>query len=190
MSLSKIIFFFVLVSLYVTVENSDKIIPYNYPLFLQCDPAWGNDMIYTETLCEVGCLETSISMALNGKGITIQPNNQTVNPAVLNTYLLDHHGYTQENDLREQVVTLINRTRIYYVGPFIPETKLNQTQITDMVKSQVYVVIANVLQGTHFVLVTGYDEKDENKFYVNDPYFNTDYYEYDTIVGWRVYTMK
>ena len=70
------------------------------------------------------------------------------------------------------------------------------------------VVIANVMQGHHFVLVTGYDQHDSNSkmqpsktlkgisangafFYVHDPGFTRGVYSYsEDIVGWRLFDMK
>jgi hypothetical protein len=52
------------------------------------------------------------------------------------------------------------------------------------------VVIANVDNGGHFVLVTGMDWTGEDVFVVNDPGFDRQSYAYDTIVGWRIFDMK
>lgn len=51
-------------------------------------------------------------------------------------------------------------------------------------------VIANVMQGHHFVLVIGWDPKDEDTLLVNDPGFNTLSYSYSKdVVGWRLFQM-
>ena len=51
-------------------------------------------------------------------------------------------------------------------------------------------VIANVMKGAHFVLVTGWDSANEDTLYVNDPGFNTQTYSYkDDVVGWRLFDM-
>jgi DNA-binding beta-propeller fold protein YncE len=49
--------------------------------------------------------------------------------------------------------------------------------------------IAHVKNGTHFVLVTSINIF-TNEVYVLDPYFNTTTYNYDSISGALVYTMK
>ncbi len=82
-------------------------------------------------------------------GVANQPKG------TLNTWLQSHHGYTQENDLREKTVTLIDPKRIHYMGKFVPQTALIEEQIRAWLDSRTYGVIANVLNGTHFVLVTG-----------------------------------
>ena len=38
--------------------------------FLQCDGRWKNNLIATKTICAVGCLMSSVSMALNDMGKT------------------------------------------------------------------------------------------------------------------------
>jgi hypothetical protein len=48
------------------------------------------------------------------------------------------------------------------------------------------IVIANVDNGGHFVLVTGFDSGNVN-FYVNDPGFDRQSYTYDQIVGYRIF---
>lgn len=46
-------------------------VPKSYPLYKQCNASWGNDIIETTTVCKVGCLMSSTSMALAGHTITI-----------------------------------------------------------------------------------------------------------------------
>ena len=51
-------------------------------------------------------------------------------------------------------------------------------------------VIANVNQGTHFVLVTGWVHGNEAELVVNDPYFDRWTYNHNTdVVGWRLFNM-
>lgn len=63
----------------------------SYPLFKQCDPAWGNDEMGTtgngerSNICGEGCAMSSTSMALNGLGITI--DGISANPQSLNAWL-------------------------------------------------------------------------------------------------------
>ena len=46
-----------------------------------------------------------------------------------------------------------------------------------------------MMDGHHFVLVVGYEPTGE-KWYVNDPGFDTLYYTYTDVVGWRLFGMK
>eukprot|EP01119_Soliformovum_irregulare_P002135 TRINITY_DN1223_c0_g1_i1.p1 TRINITY_DN1223_c0_g1~~TRINITY_DN1223_c0_g1_i1.p1 ORF type:complete len:251 (-),score=40.17 TRINITY_DN1223_c0_g1_i1:101-853(-) len=163
------------------------ITPFHYPLFKQCNSSWGNDIMQTTTICEVGCLMSSVSMALNGKKIAI--DQQAADPATLNKWLIKNGGYGGGNDLEEDVVPKINPARVQWIGPYIPTNKLSPNEIKGMLKNETTIVIANVLHGHHFVLVTGHDSGNSN-FYVNDPGFDTEFYTYDTIVGWRIFQME
>lgn len=52
-------------------------------------------------------------------------------------------------------------------------------------------VIANVMNGSHFVLVIGWDAVTPDTLYVNDPGFDTISYSYSKdVVGWRLFEMK
>ncbi len=59
--------------------------------FLQCDAKWKNTVISSKTICAVGCLMTSVSMALNDRGVKI--NGQEANPGTLNAWLKSNGGY-------------------------------------------------------------------------------------------------
>lgn len=72
------------------VAVTSPIIPYTYPLYKQCDPAWANDLMVTDTICQVGCLMSSTSMAIGRNNISI--SNATADPATLNAFLRTHSG--------------------------------------------------------------------------------------------------
>ena len=142
----------------------------------------------TDTICEVGCLMSSISMAISGWGIYIDGNAS--NPATLNTWLRDNNGYNSDNDLEESDIPNIDPALI--VWPSDGFQLWNDLSIYEvrgnLLKERV--VIANVLDGTHFVLLTGFSYEDPTVFYVNDPGFETVYYNYTTIVGYRIFDMS
>lgn len=71
-----------------------------------------------ETICAVGCLMSSISMALDFYAIAI--DGQTATPATLNQWLRSHHGYLPDDDLIESVLPKLS-PRISYVGAFYGE---------------------------------------------------------------------
>lgn len=60
-----------------------------YPLHKQCDTKWKNDIVGggSKTMCQVGCLVTSVSMALEGTG-------RKYNPKDLNKWLKGHKGFS------------------------------------------------------------------------------------------------
>jgi hypothetical protein len=93
-----------------------------YPLYDQCNPAWGSDLMYNETICEVGCLMTSIATALAGKGLLI--NGVVSTPATFNTWLRNEGGYDDHNDLQEEVVPKMNPKNIAWPVRFVAPRSL------------------------------------------------------------------
>jgi Peptidase_C39 like family len=176
------------------VEVSSPVIPYAYPLYKQCDPRWGNDLIYTDTVCAVGCLMSSVSMAIGGHNMRITNSSGvkvTSDPGTLNAWLKAHKGYDQ-NDLDEAVVPGINPTHIQWSDASGMHTTNNipLSQIQTLIKQKAP-VIANVMAGHHFVLVTGWDSANPDTLMVNDPGFDRTTYSYTTdVVGWRLFTMQ
>ncbi|KYQ91756.1 hypothetical protein DLAC_07544 [Tieghemostelium lacteum] len=179
-----IVLFFIAV---VTIASCYPVIPYTYPLYKQCDPEWANQIMETTTICEVGCLMSSTSMAMGGKGITIDTN--TSNPSTFNYWLRNNNGYTSNDELIESVVPDINNQLIEWDGSKLNGTALSMTDIQNILDETNNILILNVRNGTHFVLATGYDTTLQDVIYVNDPGFDQDFYYYDTVVGYRFFTM-
>jgi len=162
------------------------VIPMHYPLFNQCDPRWGNDVMEVKTICQVGCLMSSVSMALNGWNISI--DGVESDPAVLNQWLQKNGGYVDGDDLEEEVVYELSPAQIAYWGKY--EWTNLPSQLPELLHQRL-VVIANVNQGSHFVLVTGFltnaNGTDPSDWLVNDPGFNRRTYASSDIVGFRVF---
>eukprot|EP01013_Petalomonas_cantuscygni_P033111 TRINITY_DN5991_c0_g1_i1.p1 TRINITY_DN5991_c0_g1~~TRINITY_DN5991_c0_g1_i1.p1 ORF type:complete len:371 (-),score=59.93 TRINITY_DN5991_c0_g1_i1:293-1405(-) len=165
----------------------------SYPLYKQCDPRWGNDTIISTTVCKVGCLMSSISMALAGHGVGIPTSRSgalaPATPGSLNAWLLSVGGYTPSNDLQESALM-----KVAQVGRVVWPTDgmhrscdLTPAAVRTAVATRV--AIANVLHGEHFVLATGVAD-DDDTLYVNDPGFETATYSIrKDVVGWRVFDM-
>ena len=66
-----------------------------YPLFKQCDSAWGSNVLGggPDTICKAGCLVSSVAMALNSYGKSV---GGTANPGTLNAWLKSHSGFSGE----------------------------------------------------------------------------------------------
>ena len=47
-------------------------VPFEFPLFGQCDEPWADDIMDTKTICNVGCLMSSTAMAIAGSNIDIR----------------------------------------------------------------------------------------------------------------------
>jgi len=186
--MSRVLFLACIVLLYAGCVLAGPTIPFKYPLYSQCDPKWAKDPIgtsKTSTICDVGCMMSSTAMALAGHNITID-NKEEVNPGTLNKWLIANGGYVDDDDLEESVVPKIAPTKWSWVGYLFNQTDLSPADIKERLDTKTTVVIFNVMKGAHFVLAVGYDDSDTT-FYVNDPGFTRQTYEYSDIVGYRIY---
>ena len=84
--------------------------------------------------------------------------NLTSRLGTLNSWLRNNGGYVIDNDLNEDAVSKIDPTRIQYIGPFFGNSSIDPTTLKSMLDKEI-IVIANVMDGAHFVLVVGYDEE-------------------------------
>ena len=136
-----------------------------YPMFKQCDSRWGSERLgtSTNTICKVGSLISSVSMALAGIG-------KSYNPGSLNTWLKGHGGYVS-GDLF--VWGSVNSLGLSYVG------KVANGNIEASLKAN-EVVILNVHQGAHWVLATSMSG---STISVNDPGYATTSYTLSEIVA-------
>eukprot|EP01104_Vermistella_antarctica_P018493 TRINITY_DN6877_c0_g1_i3.p1 TRINITY_DN6877_c0_g1~~TRINITY_DN6877_c0_g1_i3.p1 ORF type:complete len:332 (-),score=49.17 TRINITY_DN6877_c0_g1_i3:14-1009(-) len=163
-------------------------VPLNYNIYRQCNSSWANDLIYNQTVCEVGCLMSSISMALNGHQIQTSAFEES-NPGSLNAWLRANHGYNLDNELIEDVIVSLSPDHITYVGAYRNTTEFTRNDIVRMLQSQTQVVIANVMHGEHFVLVVGFHPAHPDMLFVNDPGFHKYMYWWENVVGWRIFNM-
>jgi uncharacterized protein YraI len=132
-----------------------------YPLFKQCGQEWsGNGMGRSGiSMCREGCLVSSISMALNGLGKTI--NGQSANPGTLNAWLGGNGGYVNGNDF---IWASVGRLGLNHVKATNSNAEIRAAICANQV------VILTVKNGGHYVLATG---TGNGVFYVNDPGSNT-----------------
>jgi len=135
----------------------------NYPLFKQCDGRWGGNALGSSSVCRIGCLMSSVSMALNGLGKSV--NGQSPNPGTLNSFLRSNGGYQGSLFIWGSV----SRFGLRYIGQ--PSSK---AEIAKHICAN-NVVILNVNRGGHWVLATGVSA-DRSTFYVNDPGYNRSSY--------------
>lgn len=143
----------------------------------------------TTTICKVGCLMSSTSMALAGKSIAI--DKRGADPATLNAFLRANKGYDNDNDMFESVVPKVDPSRVSWPADGMHTS--NDLSV-DTIHEYLHAsrpVIANVMHGGHFVLVVGYDSKNDDVLYINDPGFSrTTYSRTKDVVGWRLFQMK
>lgn len=170
---------------------SNFTIPYEFPLFKQCDSLWGSDLMDTKTICQVGCLMSSTAMGLAGANIPITWDPKTDStPKTLNQWLKENDGYDGSNDLIETAVPNIDPKRIFWPDDgFHKKNDLSYDVICSYLDKG-RIVIANVNNGGHFVLLIGYSQTDGDTFLVNDPGYARDSYSYSTdVVGYRIFDM-
>lgn len=173
--------------------SSDAVIPFDYPLVKQCGEPWADDLMGNKTICAVGCLMSSTSMGMAGVQIQI-PNAsgdlENANPGTFNSWLKENEGYAN-NSLIESVVPKIDPARIAWPEDAMHKTNdLSYETVCEYIKAG-RIVIGNVHQGEHFVLLTGYSATDGDTIYVNDSGFNTLFYSYkNDIVGYRIFDMQ
>lgn len=192
-------------------------VPLAYPLFKQCDPRWGPDLIHVKTVCSVGCLMSSTSMVLRERGVGIPAGTRAVSggvvsgaavsgtvvsgaaaalqsatPGTLNTWLLANGGYVGDtDDLDEAAVVNLDPARIAW-NDTTSMHRSNDIPWEGVVRliDAGAAVIANVMDGHHFVLVVGYDPDSADTLFVNDPGFDRPSYSYaNDVVGWRLYAI-
>lgn len=180
----------------VSAQEGSLIIPFNFPLYKQCNAKWGDDLMGTKTICQVGCLMSSTAMGLAGSRIPIPfptPNNASISvpsdPKSFNHWLVDNDGYSG-NNLIETQVPLIDPERIFWPDDGMHKgNDLSYGEVVDYLRKG-RIVIGNVNQGGHFVLLTGYSAEDGDTFAVNDPGYDRNTYSYkNDIVGYRIFDM-
>eukprot|EP00050_Salpingoeca_kvevrii_P016217 m.53476 g.53476 ORF g.53476 m.53476 type:complete len:177 (-) comp6767_c0_seq2:130-660(-) len=144
----------------------------SWAMWKQCDSRWGSHELGTssQTICQAGCAMSSVAMYLTTRG-------HTYNPDELNTWLKGHGGYVGGDEL---VWGAVNSLGISFQGQEHPSIDT----IVSGLKS-CHGIIANVLGGRHWVLLTAYEG--DGVFSVNDPGFNTRTYHYNTMLRFSVY---
>ena len=134
---------------------------------------------------------SSVSMALAGYNISI--DGEKSNPQSLNKWLQQNNGYADGSNLVEgSLDNISSQGRVNWPSDGMHTSNDISTEI---IRKYVQdhprrVVIANVMQGKHFVLVTDI-LTDMDTLKVNDPANFHDTYSYsDDVVGWRLFDLK
>jgi hypothetical protein len=190
--------------------NSSVLLP---PLYRQCDPEWGSMQMGVKgdgeqsTICREGCAMTCVAMALAAHGFVVPcPPPQlrcTPDPATLNDWLQEHHGYHCAagdcNNLVLNAPDLLTGGRVRLVGEWSTAAvshsgKINNTtSIVAGVSSGEMIYLAHVHNPEvpshpvdHFVLLDSVDIPTQS-FGVRDPYFNETRYPLSAIADVLMY---
>jgi hypothetical protein len=141
------------------VQSGGQCRPREYPLFKQCDSRWGSDKLgSSSTVCKVGCLITSVAMALNGLGKRIDGN--IPDPKNFNQFLMTNGGYQGNLFLWYSV----SKFGFQFVG-MPTDVNVIKKYVCDK-----YVVSINIDRGGHWVLAIGINA--DGSFQILDPGFN------------------
>ena len=171
-----------------------------YPLFKQCDAAWGSDEMGVtgagerSSVCGEGCAMSSLAMVLSAVGVRLpspaggaQPSGQAANPQTLNAWLLAHAGYVCiDGDCNNLVLDAVERLNasITLVGE---RPKPSQAEVRAGLDNGTIAWIAHIPALTHFVLLTGYDSHTPDVFRVNDAFYDSQTYVWSNISDILVY---
>lgn len=168
------------------------------PLFKQCDPRWGSNMMGVAgpgeraTICKEGCAMSSVAMGLTGLGVP------GLTPGIFNAWLEAHHGYTcAAGDCNNLVLGApANLThRVVLVGEKEkPSVEVLRAGLArgDATGLPSFLYIAHVHNRGHFVLLTAPDDSSpgSTSFRVNDPFYNTTTYDYAQIADIITYAVR
>ena len=129
------------------------------PLFLQGDPAWGQDQSGSGqyTLAQVGCAISSSAMVMKFYGIDTDPGR-------LNVFLRDHGGFDENNDLRWEGPPGLAPERVRHAYEDLPSYFLIDS---NLYRGNPVIVRLKLPSGwTHFVVIMG---KQGFDYLIRDP---------------------
>jgi len=151
----------------------DVVEPETWVLFKQCDPVWGHNGLgrCSLTICQAGCAMTSVAMILHTKGMNL-------NPSSLNKWLDREGGYVDGCDIVWASVDKMGRTT--FQGIFSE----SYTTLCSKIREG-HGVVANVMNGEHWVLLTGCDGS--GNYYVNDPGYDRNVYPAGDVLREAIY---
>jgi len=110
-------------------------------------------------------------------------------PKSLNEWLKTNDGYDDSNDMYETQIPLIDPSRITWPEDGMHKTNDLSYEVVSSYLDKGRIVIANVDNGGHFVLLTGYST-DLDTFAINDPGHDITTYSYTKdVVGYRIFDM-
>ena len=128
-------------------------------LYLQGDPAWGQDQLgqSVHTMGQVGCAVTSVAMVMKFYGVDVDPGH-------LNVFLREHGGYDDNNDLLWEGPPVMAPGRVRHVYEDLPSYYLIDSNLA---RGNPVIVRLHLASGwTHFVVVMG---KQGFDYLIRDP---------------------
>jgi hypothetical protein len=129
------------------------------PLFLQGDPAWGDEHLGTSprTMAQVGCAVCAATMIMKYYGIDTDPGR-------MNDFLMENGGYDENNDLLWEGPAKIAPDKVRHVYEDLPSYFLIDSNLD---KGNPVIVRLRLRSGwTHFVVIMG---KQGFDYLIRDP---------------------
>jgi len=165
--------------------------PKAYVGFDQCDPLWGPKLMGSnnKTICQVGCLMSSITAGLAGFSVPI--DGKAADPGLMDKFLQDHAGgfVPGSSSLSEAVIAEVSPRVTWPADGMRMNDNISYAELTAILSAPTpRVMVANVLHGGHFVLAVGVDAVSNDTVWVRDSGFNRNTYSLkEDVVGWRIF---
>uniref|UniRef100_A0A7S1G6Z6 Peptidase C39-like domain-containing protein n=1 Tax=Bicosoecida sp. CB-2014 TaxID=1486930 RepID=A0A7S1G6Z6_9STRA len=154
----------------------------DWVLYKQCGESWSGHALGTSsnTICSAGCAMSSVAMSLATYHEKV--GGQRPTPGTLNAWLTDNGGY-DDGDL---IIwnSVASQGKLHMASDSASMSPADIKAATHRCEP----VIANVRDGSHWVLITGYDSDDASTFYVNDPGFDQSSYDHSGMSHFVVYS--
>eukprot|EP00461_Guttulinopsis_vulgaris_P001177 UN01177 len=145
--------------------------------YLQCDSRWKNNKIASGgTICSIGCLITSISMAMASRLNSAITPAYFVNRADFTSGGAFYHGSISKVDSRASYVDSVTYNGGNASGQF--------ANLKKWLNDKDYTVVASIRSWGHYLLVT---RADANKVTVYDPAGRDTTLTYSQITGYKIY---
>ena len=156
-----------------TIFDASTVVNCNVPQYSQRDPEWKDDRLgYANnpdpgTIEYYGCALTSTAMVFKYYGVDVTPKS-------LNNWLISNNGYNDYDSINwYQAVDFSDNILSLYFKNYISEladlSKINSyLDAGRPVIAHVNLYDSNAPGGTHFVVITGYE--DNNVYILNDPW--------------------
>ena len=127
----------------------------NDPNWKQFDPKWKDNLMGSKTIGQVGCAMTSVSILLRMTGLT----QSHFSPAVLNTYLRTHNGYTGNSIYWSAMNNYVDSWK-YVDGGTLTGSDNNKIKTIKKLLDEGYYLVISVKNNGHWVAATGYSGKE------------------------------
>lgn len=133
----------------------------------QCDSQWGSTKLGSKTICEIGCLATSVSIQIARSGTQIMVDN--FNPGTFVSTISQHNGFDSKNNFNwseNSWVSIAPNFKLVQSNISLSGNRVSKAnQIAEQIQKG-YFPIVSVKNDGHWVAI---DYVDGDNVYVFDP---------------------